>query len=147
MVYMIIKSIFDKIKLSCFIFTLMTVFYGGIGFYVLALESFTPKAIFINLAISFITGFGSYVFLIPRINTASKHILYFIINYTAFILLQGIVMSSSSTTTQIFILSIFLFVVYGIVLLIYFIIKRMLANIENKKSKYQNQFNKLNFNS
>lgn len=139
----IIKSIFDKIKISCCIFTLMTVSYGMIGFFVLALDSFTPKAVFVNLAISFIIGFGSYVFLIPRINTASKHILYFIINYTAFILLQGFVMSSSSTPVQIFMLSIFLFIVYGLILLIYFIIKRTLVNIENKKSKYENQFNKI----
>lgn len=139
----IIKSVFDKIKISCCVFTLITVFYGAIGFYLLALDSFTPKAIFTNLALSFIIGLGSYVFMIPRINAASKHILFFIISYTAFILLQGMVMNSSSTPIQIFILSIFLLVVYGIILLIYFTIKRILANIENKKSKYENQFNKL----
>lgn len=143
MIGKIIKSIFDKIKISCCIFTFMTIGYGAIGFYALALDSFTPKAIFVNLAVSFIMGFGSYVFAIPRINIASKHILYFIINYTAFILLQGIVMSSSGTPVQIFILSIFLLIIYGLGFLVYFIIKRALANTENKKSKYKNQFNKI----
>ena len=142
MISKITKSIFDKIKISCCIFTVMTLSYGAIGFFLFGLDSFTPKALFINLAVSFIMGFGSYVFAIPRINYAAKHILYFIITYAAFIILQGMVVSASVSPAQIFVLSIFLLIVYAVILVIYFLVKGVTARLENDKSEYKNQFKK-----